>query len=184
MTPSAKAARVSKKTQKPKKTKTPKAPKAAKGPKSLMVVNIRGTINIPHPIKDTLTNLRLDRRFTATIVPDNPIYRGMLRKIKNYVAWCPAESALVAKMIEKRGRSGKKPLQTEDLSKIGYKTFRALAKAISDGELTLGKTAGVKPVFRLAPPRGGFRRSTKRMRTQGGVLGENPDLPKIVETMI
>ncbi|MBI4257880.1 MAG: 50S ribosomal protein L30 [Thaumarchaeota archaeon] len=153
--------------------------------KSLIVLNIRGTINIPKPIKDTLANFRLDRRYTATIVPDTPVVRGMLSKAKNYVAWCPAAPALVEKVVEKRGRSvGKKPLQTEDLSALGFKNMKVLAKAISDGKLVLGKTEGVKPVFRLSPPRGGFRRSTKRMRSEGGVLGENPDLPKLIEAMI
>ncbi|MBI2184816.1 MAG: 50S ribosomal protein L30 [Thaumarchaeota archaeon] len=153
--------------------------------KSLIVVNIRGTINIPAPIKDTLAKLRLDRRYTATIVADTPVIRGMLNKAKNYVAWCHADPALVEKVVEKRGRSAeKKTSQDEALSALGFENVKAFAKAISDGNVVLGKAEGVKPVFRLAPPRGGFRRSTKRMRSEGGVLGENPDLPKLIEAMI
>ena len=160
-------------------------PRTAKKAASLLVVNIRGTINVPAPVKDTLRRLRLDRRYSATVVPDSPVYRGMLNRLKNHAAWCPAEPEIVEKILKLRGRPmGKKTLGKEELEKLGSKSLKTLAKAVSEGTVVLGRSGVLRPVFRLAPPRGGFRRSTKHMHSQGGVTGENPDLPAILEAMI
>jgi large subunit ribosomal protein L30 len=42
----------------------------------------------------------------------------------------------------------------------------------------------VLPYFRLAPPRGGFKRSMRRQFTEKGILGNNPKLEEIVRRMI
>lgn len=154
-------------------------------PRSLLVVYVRGTVNIPTPIKDTLRQLHLTRRFRATIIPDNASYRGMMEKVKHYVVWFHAERATVEELLKKRTRGeGRKPLSQAELSKLGFKDFKELAEALCDGRVLLKHLRGVKPFFTLAPPRGGFRRSTKRMHAQGGVLGENPELPKLVAAML
>jgi len=55
---------------------------------------------------------------------------------------------------------------------------------LEKGETVLKEVKGIKPFFALSPPKGGFKRSTRRMYAQGGVLGENPELLSIVEKMI
>lgn len=146
---------------------------------------MRGTINIPAPIKDTLKQLHLDHRYRATIVPDNPVFRGMLSKVKDRAAWYTVDDSTVEMLMEKRGRrEGWKPLEKGDLGKIGFKSFKTLAKAVGSGKTVLPSIKGVKPFFALAPPRGGFKRSTRRMYRQGGILGENPELLKLVESMV
>jgi len=128
--------------------------------------------------------LHLQTRFRATVIPDTPDYRGMLQKAKEHVAWCEAKPELTLKMIEKRGRVKGKTLITADVLKaLGYSKLSDLAKALSDGKTTLN-AVGVKPSVALSPPKGGFRRSTRRLYSQGGVLGHNPELPKLVEAMI
>lgn len=151
---------------------------------SFLVVNIRGLVNTPAKVRDTLGKLHLETMFRAAVVPDTPDYRGMLQKAKEHVAWCEAKPELTLKILEKRARvEGKTPLSADVLKALGYSKLEDLAKALSEGKTTLN-ALGVKPSFALSPPRGGFRRSTRRMYSQGGVLGHNPDLPKIVEAML
>ncbi|MCL4518008.1 MAG: hypothetical protein M1587_02295 [Thaumarchaeota archaeon] len=48
----------------------------------------------------------------------------------------------------------------------------------------LDGTQGMRQFFRLNSPKGGFKRSIRRPFKAGGILGENPELGKIVEKMI
>lgn len=149
-----------------------------------LVVNMRGLVNTRATVRDTLRCLNLETRFRATVVPDNAVTRGMLFKAKEHLAWCEANPELTLKLLEKRARvEGKSPITNDVLKTLGYRKLADLAKALSAGETTLNKI-GVKPSMALSPPRGGFKRSSKRMYSQGGILGHNPDLPKIVERMV
>jgi large subunit ribosomal protein L30 len=153
--------------------------------KSLLVVNMRGTVNTPHDVKKTLENLNIETRFRATILPDEPTYRGMLQKAKDHVAWCESNPEIIKKILEKRGRlEGWKPLQLENVKGLGFENLDKLAADLTESKVSIQKLKGVKPSFALSPPRGGFRRSTRRNYGQGGVLGANPDLAKVVEKML
>ncbi|MEM1642354.1 MAG: 50S ribosomal protein L30, partial [Desulfurococcaceae archaeon] len=80
--------------------------------------------------------------------------------------------------LYKRGKiAGNKPLTDEyvdtHLAKLGINGgIPALADAILEGRVMLHKLNNlIKPVFRLHPPRKGFKGSTKRPYDQGGELG-------------
>jgi large subunit ribosomal protein L30 len=151
----------------------------------LLVVNIRGMINIRHPVKKTLEQLGLFKKYQATILPSTEVNIGMLKKIKDHVAWYPIEPSFLSELIEKRVRKkGWKSLKEEDLLKLGFKNFEEFANNICVKKKALYEFKDLKRSFSLAPPRGGFKRSIRRMYTQGGLLGENPELEKIVKTML
>ncbi|MCP8322830.1 MAG: uL30 family ribosomal protein [Candidatus Methylarchaceae archaeon HK02M2] len=153
--------------------------------KNLLVVRLRGTVNVREPVRRTLEQLHLTKRFRATIIPDTPEYRGMLLASKELVGWCPVDSSLISKLIKNRGRKGGwKPLTYNDIKKLGFKGFRGIAKSIDEGKTALKEIEGMNPYFALSPPKGGFKRSTRRLYTQGGILGENPELVSIVANMI
>ena len=153
--------------------------------KSYLIVNMRGMVSISTNVKDTLKSLNLQKRFRATIVPETPSYKGMLKKAKDQVAWCVASPSIIKQLLEKRGRmEGWKPLLNEDIQKLGFENLDSLANDISESKVILQKIKGVKPSFALSPPKGGFKRSIRRNYNEGGILGANPDLPKIVETML
>ena len=149
-----------------------------------LVVRIKGTVNIPHWAKTTLDGLNLDRRFRATIVPESPESLGMLRKVKEIVAWTKADSSMVRELLEKRGRKdGYKQITSSDLPKE-YKSMDELASALADNKITMSKVEGLKPWFALNPPRGGFKRKTKTQYSQAGVLGEDAELGELVKRML
>lgn len=149
-----------------------------------LVVRIKGTVNIPIWAKTTLDGLNLDRRFRATIVPETPESLGMLRKVKEVVAWTKADSGIVKELLEKRGRKdGYKPLTKADLPKE-YQSIDDLATAIADNKVAMSKVKGIKPWFALSPPKGGFKRKTKQQYSQAGVLGDDKELVEIVKRML
>ncbi len=149
-----------------------------------LVVRIKGTVNIPAWAKMTLDGLNLDRRFRATVVPDSPEYLGMLKRVKDIVAWTKADSGIVKELLERRGRkTGYKPLTKSDLPKE-YKSMDDFAAAIAENKVSMSKIDGIKPWFALGPPKGGFKRKTKTQYTQHGVLGDDSDLVEIVKRML
>ena len=149
-----------------------------------LVVRIRGTVNIPHWANNTLDNLNLDKRFRATVIPENPESLGMLRKVKEMVAWTSVDATIIKELIEKRGKkTGFKPITNSDLPE-GYNTIEELASAIADNKIALSKIRSIKPWFALNSPRGGFKRKTKTQYSQDGILGEDKGLTDIVKRML
>lgn len=152
---------------------------------NLLVVNLRGLVNTRRPVRRTLEQLRLINRFNATIVPDNEVYRGMLNLAKEHVAWCKLDSSTAEMLLSKRAEISTGRRATEESLKGGkYGSFADLANALASGKATLDGSLGFRQFFRLSPPRGGFKRSIRRQFGEGGILGPNKDLGKIVEQMV
>jgi len=150
-----------------------------------LVVRIRGTVNIPAWAQTTLDSLNLTKKFRATIIAENSETLGMLRKVKDIVAWTSVDASFVKELLEKKGRkNGHKPIRDSDLPEE-YKNIDELAVAIAENKVTtLSKLKSIKPWFALAPPRGGFRRKTKTQYSQKGILGENQELIQLVKNML
>ena len=150
-----------------------------------LVVRIRGTVNIPAWAQTTLDSLNLAKKFRATIIAENSETLGMLRKVKDIVAWTSVDASFVKELLEKKGRkNGYKPIRDSDLPEE-YKNIEELAVAIAENKVTtLSNLKSIKPWFALAPPRGGFRRKTKTQYSQKGILGENLELVQLVKNML
>src|SRR5919205_4335463 len=104
-----------------------------------LVVRMKGTVNIPQQAKKTLDGLNLDKRFRATIVPESMEYLGMLRRVKDEVAWTKADASIVKELLEKRGRkTGYKPITKPDLPKE-FRNIDELAAAIVDNKVAMSK---------------------------------------------
>ena len=96
----------------------------------------------------------------------------MLNKVKHYVSWIELDTSLAKELIDKKARkSGYKKITSEDLKELGFASSDELASALTEGKATLSKLKPLKPWFALAPPRYGFKRSTKKLYGQKGVLG-------------
>ena len=151
----------------------------------LLIVNLHGMINSPAPVRKALNELKVARKFSASVVADEPPTEGMLRLCKDYVAWAPLDEGLLVELLRKRGMvSASKNLDEPSLKRLGYKNHEDMAAKMVKGEVRLSSIEGVLPFFRLAPPKGGFRRSLRRQFTEKGVLGNNPGLEEIVRRMI
>ncbi len=123
------------------------------------VIRLRGQAGVPKKIKDTLSMLRLHKRYHCVIIPDNDSYRGMLQVVKDYVAYGEIDAETLALILRRRGRLiGNKPLTDEYVrEKTGYSSIEEFAKAVIEGKASLKDLPDLKPVFRLHPPRGGLK---------------------------
>jgi large subunit ribosomal protein L30 len=149
-----------------------------------VVLRIKGTVNVPHWARYTLDNLSLYKKFWATILPETPESIGMLRKIKDFVAWSHVDASFVKELLEKRGKTiGSKPLKLLPDS-ASYNDIDELAADLAKDKIRLSSLQMVKPWFALNPPRGGFKRKTKTQYHQKGVLGEDNELVEIIKRMI
>ena len=152
---------------------------------AFLVVRMRGTVNVPHWAKTTLNLLHLERKFRATIIPARENTKGMLDKIKHYVSWQEVDTTTIKELLEKKARKeGYKKITTEDIVKLGFKSSDDLAKSLAEGDTSLSKLKPLKPWFALSPPRHGFKRNTKKMYGEGGILGNHKELLVQVRNMM
>ena len=150
-----------------------------------LVVRIKGQVDVPHWAKTTLALFKLEKKYRATIIPAKENTLGMLNKIKHYISWIEVDAELAKELLDKKARkSGYQKITPEDLKKLGFNSIDELASALAEGKTSLSKLKPLKPWFALAPPRHGFKRSTKRMYGQKGVLGQNKELGTLVRSMI
>ena len=150
-----------------------------------LVVRIKGQADCPYWATTTMTLLKLDKKYRATILPAKDNTLGMLNKIKHYVSWIELDASLAKELIDKKARKeGYQKINAADLKELGYASTEALGSALAEGKATLSKLKPLKPWFALAPPRYGFKRSTKKLYGQKGILGQNKDLGTLVRNMM
>ncbi len=139
------------------------------------IIRIRGIPDTPPDVEHTLKLLRLHRKYHAVLYPDTlPGIREMLRKAQGWITWGEIDEETLIELLKKRGRApGNKKLDEKYLEeKLGVKSFSELAKKLLSGEIMLHKLEDkIKPVFRLHPPKGGFKGSIKKMYGNDGELG-------------
>jgi large subunit ribosomal protein L30 len=136
------------------------------------IVQVRGVVKTRREIKDTLAMLRLHHINHCVVVPDTPEYLGMIRKVKDFVAYGEVDAESLGTVLSTRGRLVGNRHLTDEYVKANspYATIADFAAAMARGEASLRDLPGLKPVMRLHPPRKGHR-TLKRTFQQGGALG-------------
>ncbi len=150
----------------------------------MAVVRLRGQVGVARKIKDTLAMLRLHKRYHCVVVPKTPSYMGMLQVVKDYVAYGEIDAETLAMLLRNRGRLvGNKPLTDEYIKeKTGYSSIEEFAKAVVEGKASLKDVPGLKPVFRLHPPRGGLK-NIKWHYPMGSLGYHGKDIAKLLYKM-
>ena len=146
----------------------------------ILAVRIRGTVGDNIGTELTMKSLGLPYKFNARVLPSSPETIGMLRRAKDLVTWGELEPETLEVILRKRADWNRDTLSQlrgldEEFVKSMFdkSTLGDLAKSIVSGETSLQRLwkAGVKPTFRLHPPKGGFKRSTRRSYNSHGELG-------------
>lgn len=143
----------------------------------LLVVRLRGKPDRKPEEEKALELLRLHKVFHATLVEDTPSMRGMLEKtLSSVVTYGEVRKDVLAELLKRRGRLvGNKKLTLEYLKSLGYNSYESLAEALISGKISLNDIPGLKPVFRLRPPSGGFKgtiRKNVKAKGETGYRGE------------
>ena len=153
--------------------------------KAYLVIRIKGQADVPYWANTTLNLLKLEKKYRATILPVKDNTDGMLRKVQHFVSWQEIDMPTTKELLNKKGRrTGYKKITSEDVSKAGFKTIDELATSLSERKTSMSKIKPLKPWFALSPPKKGFKRSTKRLYGQKGILGHNKELTTLVRRMM
>lgn len=140
------------------------------------MIRLRGTVKARREAIATLKMLRLNRKMHCVVIPDTPSYAGMLQAAKDYITWGEISEESLKKLIEKRGRKiGNKRIETEG-------DVKAAIKLLHDGVGLKG--TDIKPVFRLIPAKGGFKRSIKHNYPKGELGYRREKINELLEKMI
>jgi large subunit ribosomal protein L30 len=150
------------------------------------VVRVRGTVNVNPDIKKTLQLMNLTKVNHCVLLEEIPVTKGMLQVAKDYVTWGEIEKDVLTKLIVSRGRlEGDKSLTDETLKSLTtFSDVDKLSQAIIDKKYRYKDIPSIKPIFRLNPPRKGYR-TIKRSFVRKGSLGyRGKQINKLIERMI
>ena len=136
----------------------------------IAVIRIKGLVNVDVEIKETLDKLRLRKKHVCVIVDNKKEILGMLKKAQDYIAYGEITKEQFKKLIEKRAEP-KKKITDEEIN-----SFFEGKKKIQD--------LGIKPFFRLHPPRGGFKKSTKSLWPRGVLGNQGKEINKLIIKML
>ncbi len=135
------------------------------------IIQIRGSINTNKEERDTLRMLNLFKKHNCSIFDKNPVVEGMLKKVKHLITWGEIDKDTLKELILKRGEIAKGKKITEDYIKKKVGDLDKFLDEVLNGKKSL-KDLGIKPFFRLAPPKKGFERlGIKKSFNKGGALG-------------
>lgn len=134
----------------------------------IIAIRIKGIVEVPRKVQETLFRMRLRRKYSAILLKNNLENQKLLVTIRNYVAYGSINQETLSLLISKRGVPVKK-------GKIN------IEKVVEDLD-KLGSAPGIKPFFRLHSPRGGIN---SKIHFPKGVLGENKEeINQLVRRML
>jgi len=110
-------------------------------------------------VAETLSRLRMRRKYACVVMNPNKEQQGMIRKVKDLVAFGEINKETLEKLIEKRGHLVDKKKKID---------FKKVAEHLEAGKKP--EELNLKPFFRLHPPRGGIK---SKVHFPKGVLGNN-----------
>lgn len=142
--------------------------------KRLAVIRLRGQVDRSMSIKKTLKLLRLNRANHCVIIDDRKTFLGMLQKAKDLITWGELNSPTMRELLLKRGRleGGKRITEDYIRENTSFSSIDDFIDKFLRFEANLTDIKGLKPVFRLHPPRKGHKqRGIKHPFTLGGALG-------------
>jgi len=151
----------------------------------LAVIRVRGRTGIRKEIEDTLQMLRLKRINHCVLVPETPEYLGMLKKAKDFITWGRINKETLVKLLKKRLRMlGDRKVDEESLKEItDFENFEDFADALMKGKVKLKDFKKLKPIFRLNPPRHGYK--AIRLPYPKGDLGNRGEkINELIERML
>ena len=142
------------------------------------VVRVRGRTHIKRGTEDTMRYMGLTRKNYCAILPENDTSTSMIFKAKDYITWGQADEKTVESLLRERGRIAGDKRLTDQYVKANSKLadIKSLASAMAKGESKAKDVEGLKPIFRLNPPKKGFEREgIKKPYTLGGALGDRKE---------
>jgi large subunit ribosomal protein L30 len=137
----------------------------------IAIIRISGMVDKKQEIAETLERFRLRRKYSCVIVEENSVVKGMLQKIRSFVAYGEIDNETLIELIKARGELKEKggKIDAEKIAK----------KIISQKNM---KDLEIKPFFRLHPPRKGI--NSKQHFPQGVLGNHKQEINKLIKRML
>ena len=139
----------------------------------LAVIRVRGRVDVRPEVRHTLALLRLHKSNQCVLVKNDSSTKGMLQVIKDWTTWGEINKETLRELLRKRTYlvGGKRGLSEEYIKEnTDYKDIDELIDSLLTTKISLKEISGIKPIFRLNPPRKGYS-GVKKSYTRGGALG-------------
>lgn len=139
----------------------------------IAIIRMAGQQGLNKDIKTTFKILNLHKKYTCIIVENKPNIIGALKKIKDHVTWGEIDKKTLALLLEKRGKlPGNKQLTKGYVKEKTNTEFEKFIDNLNENKKRIKDIPGLKPFFRLTPPRGGLEsKGIKKPFSIGGALG-------------
>jgi large subunit ribosomal protein L30 len=119
-------------------------------------------------LKMTLELLMLHKPNHCVVMDPSPQTMGMILRVNEYIAFGPISTEILQKLIEKRGEKGEGEVDVKSVM-AGLSAGKKMKELID-------------PVFRLHPPRGGYKNIKKPFPL--GDLGKRTDMDTLLKRMM
>jgi large subunit ribosomal protein L30 len=158
----------------------------AKEEKCVAIVRLRGNVNISREREYIFKLMHLTRKNHTTLVQTTPSMIGSIRKIQDYSTWGEIDQPTIKQLLTQRAiLKGNQPLSDNIVKNtIEYSSIDELATAIFNLEVKLNDIPNLKPVFRLHPPRGGFKHTIKKPYPIGELGYRGRNINELIAKMI
>ena len=154
--------------------------------KCVAIIRLRGNVNISQEREYVFKLMHLTRKNHTTLVETTPSMIGSIRKIQDYSTWGEIEQPTIKQLLTQRAfLKGNQPFSDEIVkTTTEYSSIDELATAIFNLEMKLSDIPDLKPVFRLHPPRGGFKRTIKKPYPIGELGYRGRNINELIVKMI
>ncbi|MFH1750411.1 MAG: 50S ribosomal protein L30 [Candidatus Micrarchaeota archaeon] len=126
--------------------------------KPIAILRVRGSMETRSRTEDALIQLHLGRKNHCTVSLPNPYLAGTLIKCKDFLTWGEIDEKMFQSLLEKRGEfsGGIKVTDAEIAKRSKFKSITEFVSVFTQGKASFSDVTGLKPLFRLHPPRKGF----------------------------
>lgn len=137
----------------------------------IAIIRIHGRAELNASVEETLKRLNIYKKYTCSLIDEkDEIKMGMVKKMETFTCYGSVDDKVIRELIIKRG-------QTLNGKKINEKDADKLLHEIKEGNWK------IKKFFRLAPPVGGLKKSSK-LQYPKGILGKHEDISKLLLRML
>jgi len=110
----------------------------------IAAVKIRGNVDVPKPVQDTMTNLGLENRNQIVLYEDDDSIKGMMNKAKDYITYGEVSDEVVEMLEERYEEVGHGTVISATPPSKGFKSTK---KGFSQGG-SLGKRPSVDSLIK------------------------------------
>ena len=137
----------------------------------IVIIRIRGSVKTRGEVEETLFRIRLRRKYACVVLQDSKNLNGILKHVRDYVAYGTISETILEKLIAQRGQAIDKTKKIEP---------KKVAEGFNKGKRW--ESMNVKPFFRLHPPRKGIK--SKLHYPQGALGNHGTEIIKLLDRML